>query len=161
MKKLLVVLALSSLFCIPALAQDVPRFEIFGGAGTVIGDATLYGAAAAVEFSLNEKIGIVADFGYIHGGGYGNATFMAGPRFTLFRDDSFRVFAHGLAGGLYRGYFEETEFIIAPGGGVDFDISERFAVRPAQVDFILWMTPEFGVDFRYSAGIIFKFGSVN
>ena len=31
MKKFLVLVALSSLLCVPALAQDFPRVEIFGG----------------------------------------------------------------------------------------------------------------------------------
>ena len=31
MKKILVVCALFSLCCIPAFAQDAPKFEVFGG----------------------------------------------------------------------------------------------------------------------------------
>ena len=160
MKKLLFLLVLTCLFCSPVLAQDVSRVDIFAGINyTEYYDVV--GVAAAVDFNLNDKFGISLDFGANETDDYGNVTFFAGPRFTLVRTEQFRVFVHGLVGGLYRGYFEETELMVTPGGGVDIPVTDWMSIRAAQLDVLLWMTPEFDSNIRYSGGIVFNLGSID
>ena len=48
------------------------------------------------------------------------------------------------------------------GGGVDFKVSEHFAVRPIQAEYFRTNFTDGARnhqnDFRYSAGIVFRFG---
>jgi hypothetical protein len=70
-----------------------------------------------------------------------------------------------------------TGFNMVAGGGVDIQLNKRFLIRPAQVDYYLtdFTTPDYLIpstgftppsasskqqgNFRFSAGIVFKFGS--
>ena len=51
---------------------------------------------------------------------------------------------------------------MALGGGVDINMTETIAIRPAQVEYFgikEGRTGDYANSFRYSAGIVFKFGS--
>jgi hypothetical protein len=54
-------------------------------------------------------------------------------------------------------------FAMTAGGGVDFKISQHFAVGPVQVEYFLTKFTDGGSNkqnnFRYSAGIVFRFGT--
>ena len=195
MKKFLVVITLFSLFCIPALAQDVPQVEIYGGYGLVHDTGmTLHGFQAAVEGNVNQYFSIVGEFGYgqkditeeanflidllgiegsVDNADLKNLTFLAGPR-VGYRTERVRPFAHvlfgihRLSGSATAGEESISEhlnnFGIAFGGGVDVVVNDTISIRPAQFDLLmsrfsfedisLWESM-----FRYSAGIVFKFGS--
>jgi len=53
-------------------------------------------------------------------------------------------------------------FALTAGGGVDFQISEHLAIRPVQAEYLLTKFMDGASNrqnnFRYSAGIIFRFG---
>ena len=109
-------------------------------------------------------------------------TAMFGPRFS-YRTERFRIFGHYLAGlavsSIDASYsyeygedsdsdsFEisETAFGQAVGGGLDITLNGYLSIRPGQVDLIsthfdLGDTSKWQNFFRYSGGIVFKFGSM-
>lgn len=181
MKKLLIALALCSLFCIPALAQDTPAVEIFGGyqmlrhpGGDGYDSYILNGFLASVEGNLTPYFGVVGEFGYNRkswdGATESFATYLFGPRFG-YRAGNFRVFGHYLLGGshysyeispeLYESSGTANNFTQAIGGGVDISLGKHFAIRPAQIDMvsIKWSDLDGGWEnhFRYSVGAVIKF----
>jgi len=189
MKKVLVALALFSLFCIPAFSQDTPLAEVYGGYQLLHdgGEASDFGAnesnshgfIAAFEGNITSYFGIVGEFGYNKHtetlddgtGSWSNASYLFGPRFG-YRAEKYRVFFHYLIGVLKSSAPEEfdsfersyTNISQAVGGGVDIVLNEMISVRPFQIDllsvrasddrFSLWSN-----HFRYSGGVVFKFGS--
>jgi hypothetical protein len=113
-------------------------------------------------------------------------SFLSGPHFS-YRGGGFRVFGHALFGGnhIRRGFthvigyedgtkdiFEDhqshTDFATAFGGGLDVSPGKLISFRPVQLD-LLSTYRSYDAhhedynqhQFRYSAGIVFKFGSVN
>lgn len=96
-------------------------------------------------------------------------TFLFGPRFSYRNSSRFIPFAQALIGSVRLSEFVDprlipgvvsTRFGFALGGGVDFKLSERFALRPVQADY-QYSHRSLGQDrhnFRYSGGIVFRFG---
>jgi len=82
-----------------------------------------------------------------------------------------RPFAHALFGGarfsvtttvtgdISEEFSEsQTKFAMVLGGGLDIDVSNRFAVRVIQADYLRTFFIERTQDtFRFSAGVVFKF----
>ena len=187
MKKLLVAVAVLSLFCIPALAQDTPKVEVFGGyqyirdtGGLFIDGLSYHGFSAAVEGNVASFLGIVGEFGYFRhteSAGDESATlsgmpFMFGPR-VGYRGERFRVFGHYLLGGTRVSLDttpsdpdaegSETFFSQAIGGGIDLVLSDIISIRPAQFDYLSVRFTEGDMSrwenhFRYSGGVVFTFG---
>lgn len=97
--------------------------------------------------------------------------FMAGPRVRV-PNERFSPFFHALFGGvrskvslldLITGARSETtsgpDFAMAFGGGLDWNLAPRFAVRLVQFDFIpVRDKPEWRHNFRYQAGVVIRFG---
>jgi len=178
MNKLLVGLLLLSVLCIPALAEDTPKAEVYGGyqllrhpGGDGYDSYRLNGFLAAVEGNLKPFIGIVGEFGYARKAwdDYGEtesfSTFLFGPRFG-YRAGKVRVFAHYLLGGLRYsdtydgGDYKESRFAQAIGGGLDLTVNKMISIRPAQIDLVaIKWSDGWEKAFRYSGGIVIKFGS--
>ena len=182
MHKLLLAIVLCGLFCMPLFAAEYPAAEVFGGYQLLHSeDMNMHGFSGAVEGNITQNFGIVGEYGL----GIKTETFsgtdvtikehsfMAGPRFS-YRADKFRVFGHALFGGnrLSGGASVEgisagastTGFGMAFGGGVDFAASQRIWIRPVQFDVFrihhsVMDVSGWGTQYRYSAGIVFKFGS--
>jgi opacity protein-like surface antigen len=143
----------------------------------------LNGWNASFSGFFNRYVGVTGDFS----GSYGTPsydiinfgpvgvdstlyTFMAGPVVRATNEGPVQPFAHALFGGarltskvsvlgitLPIGD-TETGFAWAAGGGVDFKISPRVAIRAVQFDFL--QTHLYGDhqnNFRYSGGIVFRF----
>ncbi len=186
MKKVILIAAALFMF-LPVIsnAQEYPKAEVYGGYGLLreiaTGGVTLNGFLGSVEGNINEVIGIAGEFGagYKTVSAYGvdvkinQYTFMAGPRFNL-RANKLRVFTQFLAGGTHLGGGANvggvsagagvSGFAFDVGGGLDFSVGKGLAIRPAQVDvlashFSILGTSEWEKDFRYSAGVSFKFGT--
>ncbi len=98
-------------------------------------------------------------------------SFLFGPRFTFRRLPRLTPFAHVLIGGvnfrvstpLAPGITEsQTEFALKVGGGLDFKLSERFALRIVQADYVRTHFSDFDDDrqnnLNFSTGIVFRFG---
>jgi opacity protein-like surface antigen len=180
-KSMLLVLGLFLLFGGTALAQDdYPKAEVFGGFSILnIGEdedltgnrESFYGFQADAAFNVNEVFGIAADFG----GQYKSLEiedyeetfevnahvyeYLFGPRFSV-RGERATVFGHALFGGVTVGGEGENEnaFAMGFGGGVDVNVSEHFAIRPIQFD---WILTNFSDDWqndtvRFGFGIVIK-----
>jgi opacity protein-like surface antigen len=125
MKKLVLVAVFLLGFSVMAMAQDLPKFEIFGGYSLVLVDTTtalrssgwegmdlnLNGWDSSITFNANKYLGFVAEFGGYYGTvGYEERnsppyswadisihSIMVGPKFTLHRGKA-SPFVQGLLG---------------------------------------------------------------
>lgn len=173
MKKLLLSLAVTILCSIPALAQDIPRFEVFGGYSALVGnngqgfigavEGNIIGSSYRVRSGSYESvgIGIVGEFGFYDVEGGNSYYFMGGPRISYGWDYA-RFFCHFLLGGVnFRGddgIHNFTKFGKGFGGGLDFAINNTINIRPAQLDIISDPTDiDSDIAFRYSGGVVFTF----
>jgi hypothetical protein len=123
------------------------------------------------------------------GGASGNVqgnlfTYLFGPQLKV-RAHHFQPYGHLLFGGAHTNVYGNAfktlcqpivngctltkaptadAFALDFGGGVDIPIAQHFAIRPAQIDYLLtrFSNPFTGTNnqnnFRYSAGIVFAFG---
>jgi len=129
MKKLLVAMALFSLLCIPAVAQDVPIFEVFGGYSLLhlnendeldSSSMTHHGFIVAVEGNANANVGIVFESGFYQATErweefdltgdcrWRHVPILFGPRFG-YRTEKFRVFGHYLLGKVFTSYIDKDD----------------------------------------------------
>jgi hypothetical protein len=138
------------------------------------------GGSGYFEYNLNRMIGLVGDFG-----GYANTrtgindkalTYLFGPRFN-WRHSRLNPYAQFLFGGAYAwagptaNSNTQNAFATAAGGGLDVKWTEHIAIKPIQVEYVTTQfdsarlggsTMSFGGhqnDVRYSAGVVFQFGS--
>jgi opacity protein-like surface antigen len=137
------------------------------------------GGSGYLEYNLNRLVGLVGDFG-----GYANTrrgindkalTYLFGPRFN-WRHSRLNPYVQFLFGGAYAwsgpGNNSNTQnaFATAAGGGLDYTLTNRIAIKPIQVEYVMTQfdsaqlggpTRGFGGhqnDIRYSAGVVFRFG---
>jgi opacity protein-like surface antigen len=175
---LAIALGLASL----ASAQEVstPKYEIGANYSFLHVNSANYdyqrngnGGSGYFEYNLNRTVGLVGDFG-----GYANTragindrllTYMFGPRFN-WRHERLTPYAQFLFGGAYvwsGPAYNHTQnaFATAAGGGVDYRLTERIAIKPIQVEYVMTQIDSasgFGShqnDLRYSAGVVFRLGS--
>jgi opacity protein-like surface antigen len=102
-------------------------------------------------------------------------TFMAGPRVS-FRGERVTPYVHGLVGGLHqrtdidvtiadpafplppgRTSVSDTQFGLTVGGGVDINVSDRFAIRLIQADWVPVFNDGISNNARISTGVVFRF----
>jgi opacity protein-like surface antigen len=155
-----------------AFAGDTtPKMEVFGGYAYFncdTGDSdlscNLNGWDLSAAFNANSYMGIVADFGGVYGREAGEAyidvhSYLFGPKFA-FRKEKVTPFAQALFGAATFGNSENVNaFAMTLGGGLDFDATEKMAIRLAQVEYFLTRNNDVtSHNFRYSAGIVFKLG---
>jgi outer membrane immunogenic protein len=186
--KLKVVVCLfvfASLFGTAAYAQDVPKFDLFAGysylranpATPGIDSFSMNGGSASLAYNANNWLSGVADFGGYHannilGTGIDGtlSTYLFGPRVSYRRNSRITPFGQVLFGVAHIGGNHGLEFstsnnsfAMTVGSGVDFKLSQRFSVRPVQVDYLLTRFNELGTgaqnqnNLRVSTGIVFHF----
>jgi outer membrane immunogenic protein len=150
--------------------------------GNGLGSYNANGGFGDVEYNINKTLGVVAELGGSYtgtGGGLqlNNTSFeyLFGPRINL-RHGRFNPYAQALFGGqrLSNGWnpsaadprlgASQNNFAMAFGGGLNYTVNDRFAVRPFQLDyFATRIAPPNNSylqnDLRYSAGVVFRFGS--
>ncbi len=151
------------------------QFEVFGGYSysrgddSVSGGYNLNGWNSAFVTNFNSWFGIVADVSGHYGSPFvaplvdtqRNHTFLFGPQFSIRAYPRVIPFAHGLFGfthvnvglaGIFTGNIGPA---YGAGGGVDVKISDRLAIRAAQVDYINIRIPGVGANnLRLSVGIV-------
>ena len=150
---------------LPAVAQD-EKVEVFGGYSYMrfrpSPDVNLNGWEASVQYKFRDWIGGVADFDGHYGsiGGVGTSvhSFLFGPQVSL--PSKVSPFAHVLLGGAHfsASGSGDTAFSMAIGGGMDYQVNDRFSWRIIQGDYL--MTRFFGDtqnNGRISTGIIYRF----
>jgi hypothetical protein len=178
------LLAVLSFFGASAHAQDVPKLDVFAGysyfranpATSGVNSFSLNGGSAAVAYNATNWLSGVADFGGYTSGNILNtgtsgtiSTYLFGPRVS-FRNSS-RVTPYGqvLFGVAHAGAnvlgvgTSNNAFAMSVGGGFDVGISRHFAIRPAQVDYLLTRFDETTNNaqsqnnLRVSTGVVFRF----
>jgi outer membrane immunogenic protein len=180
----ILLLVVTFLFASAAMAQDSkPNLELYGGydylrvnvnsisGGTAShADYNLNGGSGQLAYNFNNWFGVAGDLagyaltpGFIHDAAM---TYLAGPRFTLRRRRA-TPFAQTLFGGVLSndGIANAgltSVFAMTAGGGMDFRVSRRVAVRPVQVEYLLMKFPDGANNrqnsFRYSSGVVFRLG---
>ena len=182
------------LSCLLLQSQQTPKVEVFGGYALAIVDDRApvvfpqrflhNGWTGAVNFNLDQHVGLVADFGGYYGthDPFGSLqipsrlhTFMFGPQVSE-QFKSFAPFGHFLVGAAtVTDKFHFTAiapFVIPPsplisangfafafGGGVDTRISDLVAWR-VQADYLnTSLFKQKWDNARFATGVVFRFGS--
>ena len=170
-----ILAALLGIFAIavPARAQnETPRIEVYGGYDYVrvsdLGDSYNFnGGSGQFAYNANRWLGIVGDFGgYYTSDGFhaGVLSFLAGPRVNFRGHGKMTPFAQVLLGGARSiDTSPLNAFAMTVGGGLDYKISQHFAIRPVQAEYFLTKFSDGASDrqnnFRYGAGVVFQFGT--
>jgi len=176
------LLAVLSLFGATAHAQDTPKFDIFAGYSYLrlnpstagVSSFNLNGGSASIAYNAKSWLGGVADFGGYSNGNILNtgingtlSTYLFGPRvsyrhfgrITPFGEVLFGV-AHASSAGTSG---SDNAFAMTLGGGLDYKLSDRFAIRPVKLDYLITRFSETGTsnqtqnNLRVSTGIVFRF----
>jgi opacity protein-like surface antigen len=161
MRKTLMVMGLMLMGSGAALAQDTPKAEVAGNYTYMrfAGGVNCNGGGGSVAGNFNKWFGMVGDFSACRFTGGGNAvTYMFGPKLSYRSSSRVTPYFQTLFGGMHLP--AANAFAMAAGGGVDVKVSDRFAVRVVQAEYLL--THFGGVrqnNFRLSAGVVFRFGS--
>jgi opacity protein-like surface antigen len=142
------------------------------------------GGYGYAEYNFSRVFGLVADLGANHVGNVngvqlGNTSFeyLFGPRFN-WRHSRFTPYVQALVGGERfsnglnpgsndpRLLSSQNNFAAAFGGGLDIAVTNHIAIKPIQVE---WLTTQISNsaanlnyaqnNLRYSAGVVFRFGS--
>lgn len=150
------------------------------------GDLSSYNANGGygyAEYNFNSVLGLVGELGgnyvgSVSGVHFGNTTFeyLFGPRFN-WRHSRFTPYVQALVGGerFSNGLnpasgspllASQNNFAAALGGGLDVTLTNHIAIKPFQVE---WLTTQLTSgasslkyvqdNLRYSAGVVFRFGS--
>ncbi|HXZ41894.1 MAG TPA: hypothetical protein VEG68_14215 [Terriglobales bacterium] len=159
-------------------AQQVPRFDVFGGFSYMrfnaltIGypnDTNLYGWNLQGTGHIKWRLGVAIDLSGDYGSQISTYHFMLGPQYTLRRDKS-NIYFHGLFGKAQntvsivqptRSGFESVGRSFGGGFGYDYHWSDRISIRIFQVDAFHSTTFRKGQnDGRVSAGVVYHFGQI-
>jgi hypothetical protein len=127
-------------------AQDVPKFEVFGGGSVLnISDndfkVTPFGWTASVNGNVNKTFGIVGEIGgnyeTVQGEKLKIHNFLAGGQFTH-RVAKASVFGQAKAGFMHfaGGGDSDNNFQLGFTGGVDWNASPKVAIRLFQFDWL-------------------------
>ena len=183
-KLLVSLLAVLSFFGATARAQDVPKVDIFAGYSYVrenpstsgASGFSLNGGSASIAYNAKSWLSGVADFGAYHNGnilGTGTdgtlSTYLFGPRVSYHHSGRITPFGEVLLGVAHAGANiagtsgSDNAFAMSLGGGVDYKLTDRFAIRPIKVDYLMTRFSETGTgnqtqnNLRVSTGIVFRF----
>ena len=191
LKRMLFVVMAVIAIAATASAQDYRKSEIYGTYSLlitdidVLDDETLHGYGLGYQYNAAKWLGLVAEFTSNHGASGPiqvpgriilevdtrvNAL-LFGPRVS-YRTRPVTAFGHYLIGigndkvAYDNGpSFSNTELAMTVGGGLDINVSDNFAIRAGQFDYLSihsdlplnaggssWFR-----NFRYQAGVVFKF----
>ena len=180
------LLAFLSFSAAAAYAQETPKLDIFAGYSYVRENPatsgarsfSLNGGSASATYHIKDWLSGVADFGGYHNGNILGthtdgtlSTYLFGPRVTYRSYHRILPFGEALFGVAHAGAnvlgtsASRNAFGMALGGGVDYRLTNRFSIRPLQVDYLLTRFPEFTGssnrqsqnNLRASAGVVIHF----
>jgi len=182
MKRLTWFIPALLLFCVPANAQDTPAWEFAGGYSYLRANINgssfhLNGGGGSITENLNSWFGGRFEFNAFQGNvsvpsatgtvvkSVSAQTFTYGPVFSYRKLDRVTPYGHVQFGAIHasQGYLgisaSATKFAVAPGGGLDFKINQRAAVR-IQADYVATYFLKARQDnVQFSAGIVIRIGS--
>ncbi len=147
---------ISRVAAVPAVSSSDPSIPDFNA-----------GWGAQVTYNFNNWLGATVDGSghYNHGSIY---TAAGGPKFT-YRRGHFAPFGEVLAGVAFIGPNSApstNEFAFLAGGGLDYQVTRHFSIRPVQADYVLTQYNEFSAPgvrnylsgVRLQAGLVLNFG---
>jgi outer membrane immunogenic protein len=179
-----VVLAAFLFAAIPAAAQsafDVGAGYTYVRTNAPAGDCgcfSMNGANGWVGFHLGHGVAIVGELAVQHAGNIANtgadltlSSFLAGPRYTVHAFGRLQPFAQVLLGGAHAsgglspsnsGFGSSNSFAAIAGGGLEFQLTERVAIRAIEADYYYTRfnngTNDRQNNLRIGAGLVFRFG---
>ncbi len=155
-------------------AGDTPRVQVFGGYSYTRFDSPSFGFSNpsglngytfAPAFNLIHGFGVVAEVSGQYGSNLNFRDITVGPQF-LYPKGKAMFFAHLMIGDarslVQVGTGEEdTARAVAVGGGMDYDLTRRFAIRVFQVDYIhTTLFSETQNNYRFSTGLVYRWGAL-
>ncbi len=159
---------------LPAVAQDIPRLQVFAGYSYTRFDSPSFGFSSpsgmngwnfSPAFNLIRGFGVAAEVSKQYGSNLDLRDIAVGPQFLYPRNKTL-FFAHVLIG-TARSFVRvgngelDTDRAIAVGGGMDLDISSRFALRVFQVDYLrTTLFDEKQNSLRFSTGLVYHWGAL-
>jgi hypothetical protein len=154
-----------------ASAQTIPEGDAGGYRLTVgamatgyklqYGDIKMLGVAAIADIDTNRRVGFEGEAQWLmfhETADVHTSTYLVGPRYHL-TYGRFQPYAKGLVGfGMFTYPYNlghDNDFVIAPGGGVDFRITHRIRWRIADIEYQVWPQFHYGAMSSYglSTGI--------
>jgi opacity protein-like surface antigen len=178
MKRIIWVVLAILVSCVSAHAQEIPQWEIFGGYSYLRANLSgpgssfgMNGGGGSVGENMNSWFGgrfeVKAFDGTTAGTRVTAQTITFGPVFTYRKFNRFTPYAEVEFGDVHasRGYLgissSANKFAMTAGGGVDYGINGRFAIR-MQVDYLMTRFLDMGQNnIQASAGVVFRFGSTH
>ena len=155
-------------------AQEMPRLEAFGGYSYLRFDSKTFGFAdtsglngfdVMLAGNLTYGFGVLAEASGNYGPNMNFRDVVFGPQFLYPRGKT-TFFGHALFG---RGEsslrvasgLRDTGLVIQFGGGIDRDISSRFAIRIIQADYVhTHLFQQAQGNLRFSTGLVFHWGGI-
>jgi len=170
-KRLWLIAAVVLLFSsVPALAQEYPRVELFGGYSALVsGDVDnldhVNGIGLDFAGNFNRNFGFAAEFGVHKNKSNRFYSAYLGPRLSL-RGERVTFFIHALAGGVRvadRGNSSSlTVLSLAGGGGLDVNVSDNVAIRLFQIDYTpIRFRGEWVNLYRGQTGVTLRLGRID
>ncbi len=132
----------------PAMAQETPKAEIFGGYQYLRlnpGGSNCQGGGGSIAGNLNDWFGVVGDFGACKVTGLPSGVsahainYLFGPKVAYRSYGSLTPFAQVLFGGQHfggSGGASANSFAMTLGGGADYKFTEHVAIRLIQVEYM-------------------------
>jgi outer membrane immunogenic protein len=179
------LLALVTVFGLSSKAQELPKIDAAvsysylraNPATSGFNSFGLNGGSASASYNYRDWLSGVADFGgYSVGSANGvnvnnhMLTYLFGPRVTYRKYRRISPFGEMLFGaaragsGVFATTNSHTALATAFGAGVDWNVRDRFSIRPLQFDYLLTHLPEVANgnnqtqnNLRVSTGIVFHF----
>jgi outer membrane protein OmpA-like peptidoglycan-associated protein len=169
---------------------DFPHQELFLGysyinvsPGNNLPDADFNGGSASFAYNFTRYLGLVGDFGGYHTGDYGGVpdvssniiSYLFGPRVSFRNSSRVTPFIQFLLGGARLSSdagslggptsLTSNGFALATGGGLDFGLTRRVALRLPQVEYFMTRfdsnlagAPSHQNNLRASAGLLLRWG---
>jgi hypothetical protein len=147
MRKLILFCGLFLALPVPAIAQDNPQVEVYGGFSHVQLNVGGFGfgfngASGSISINPSKWWGLVGDFGGYHTSSFGTnstaITYLGGPKFSYRKMDRITPFAQALFGGMHLtqrvggicnggSACSISPLAMALGGGLDVNLTPHVA----------------------------------
>ncbi|PYT48617.1 MAG: hypothetical protein DMG43_16800 [Acidobacteria bacterium] len=171
MRSLLILGVVILFIAAPAMAQEAPKAEVFGGYQYLRlnpGGSNCQGGGGSIAGNLNDWFGVVGDFGACKVTGLPSGVsahainYLFGPKVAYRSYGSLTPFAQVLFGGQHfggSGGGTANSFAMTLGGGADYKFTEHVAIRLIQVEYMY--THFAGTrqnNARIEAGVVYRWG---
>lgn len=160
MRNLFILAVLILFVAAPAMAQEAPKAELFGGYEYlhISGGNNCHGGGGNVAYNLNDWLGAVGDFGVcrVTSVSTNAVNYLFGPRVSYRSYGSLTPFAQVLFGGEHLA--GANAFAMTLGGGADYKFTDHVSFR-GQVEYLYTHFGGAGQNnARIEAGIVYRWG---